>query len=125
MKRLQKRDILLIGGLLLAALLAWFFFAVFGKKAGAYVTVTVNGEIYGTYPLAVEQTIDIKKDAVTTNVLVIADGRADMKEADCPDQLCVHQRAISRSKESIICLPNKVVVTVEQAGTPEYDSMAR
>ena len=124
MKRLQKRDILLIGGLLLAALPAWLFFAVFGKKAGAYVTVTVDGEIYGTYPLAVEQTIDIKKDAVTTNVLVIADGRADMKEADCPDQLCVHQRAISRSKESIICLPNKIIVEVDSHQNSQYDAVS-
>ena len=42
-----------------------------------------------------------------------------MTEADCPDQLCVHQRAISKQKQTIVCLPNRVVVEViggEDAG---------
>lgn len=43
---------------------------------------------------------------------MIRDGKADMKEADCPDKLCVHQKAISAENESIVCLPNRVVVTV-------------
>lgn len=125
MKRLKKRDFLLIGGLLALALLLWICVRQVGNRAGAYVTVTVDGEMYGTYSLDVEQEVPIRRDGVTTNVLVIAEGQADMIQADCPDKLCVHQRAISKSKESIICLPNKVVVTVEQAGSPEYDSMAR
>ena len=125
MKRLQKRDFLLIGGLLALALLLWICVRQVGNRAGAYVTVTVDGELYGTYPLDMEQEVPIRRDGVTTNVLVIAEGQADMIQADCPDKLCVHQRAISKSKESIICLPNKVVVTVEQADSPEYDSMAR
>lgn len=125
MKRLKKRDFLLIGGLLALALLLWICVRQVGNRAGAYVTVTVDGELYGTYSLDVEQEVPIRRDGVTTNVLVIAEGQADMIQADCPDKLCVHQRAISKSKESIICLPNKVVVTVEQAGSPEYDSMAR
>ena len=125
MKRLKKRDFLLIGGLLALALLLWICVRQVGNRAGAYVTVTVDGEMYGTYSLDVEQEVPIRRDGVTTNVLVIAEGQADMIQADCPDKLCVHQRAISKSKESISCLPNKVVVTVEQAGSPEYDSMAR
>lgn len=125
MKRLQKRDFLLIGGLLALALLLWICVRQVANRAGAYVTVTVNGELYGTYPLDIEQEVPIRRDGVTTNVLVISEGQADMIQADCPDKLCVHQRAISKSKESIICLPNKVVVTVEQADSPEYDSMAR
>lgn len=125
MKRLKKRDFLLIGGLLALALLLWICVRQVGNRAGAYVTVTVDGEMYGTYSLDVEQEVPIRRDGVTTNVLVIAEGQADMIQADCPDKLCVHQRSISKSKESIICLPNKVVVTVEQAGSPEYDSMAR
>lgn len=43
---------------------------------------------------------------------MIRDGKADMKEADCPDKLCVHQKAISAENESIVCLPDRVVVTV-------------
>ena len=48
-----------------------------------------------------------------------------MKSADCPDQICVHQRAISKNGESIICLPNKVVVSIEGAEDSQIDVVAR
>ena len=40
-----------------------------------------------------------------------------MIEADCPDQICVNHLAISRDGESIICLPNKVVIAIEAGDT--------
>lgn len=77
------------------------------------MVVTREGEVYGTYSLSQPQTVKIKNSkGKTTNVLVIRDGKADMKEADCPDKLCVHQKAISAENESIVRLPNRVVVTV-------------
>ena len=47
-----------------------------------------------------------------------------MLEADCPDQLLLHQKAISKDKESIICLPNRVVVTVESEQKNTLDDVA-
>ena len=48
-----------------------------------------------------------------------------MVEADCPDKLCVHQKAISKNNETIICLPNKVVVQVTSGEESEFDSVAK
>ena len=48
-----------------------------------------------------------------------------MIEADCPDQLCVHQKAISKDRETIVCLPNKVVVEVKSKTESEFDSIAK
>ena len=81
--------------------------------------------VYGTYALGEEQEIPIVQDGVTTNVLTIRDGRADMTEADCPDKLCVHQKAISKNHEMIVCLPNKVVVEVTGSEENGFDSIAR
>ena len=75
--------------------------------------------------LGEEQEIPIVQDGVTTNVLTIRDGRADMTEADCPDKLCVHQKAISKNHEMIVCLPNKVVVEVTGSEENGFDSIAR
>ncbi len=79
-------------------------------RGGESVVVKQNGEIIaelsldasGVYPLA-----DGK------NILVIEGGEAFMSSADCPDKLCVNQGRISNSGESIICLPNKLSVTVQ------------
>lgn len=66
-----------------------------------------------------DDTIEIKNgDGDVTNTLVIKGGVADMTSADCPDHLCVKQKAISKEGESIICLPNKVVVTVKATRNP-------
>ena len=83
-------------------------------------------EQIGTYSLSQPQTVKIKNSkGKTTNVLVIRDGKADMKEADCPDKLCVHQKAISAENESIVCLPNRVVVTVTNSKKEGMDGFAQ
>ena len=88
--------------------------------------VRKEGEVYGTYSLSQPQTVKIKNSkGKTTNVLVIRDGKADMKEADCPDKLCVHQKAISAENESIVCLPNRVVVTVTNSKKEGMDGFAQ
>ena len=81
----------------------------------------VDGEIEAVYSLGEDKEIEINGG---TNTLVIRNGKADMTEADCPDKLCVKQRAISRNKESIICLPNKVVVEADSKENSEFDAVA-
>ena len=122
---MKKRDILLAGGIVLVALVMLLVMHVTEETKGDQVQITVNGEIYGTYPLDVDKEIPIQKDGKTTNLLVIKDGKADVTEADCPDKLCVHQKAISKTNETIVCLPNKVVVQVIGTGESELDSIAR
>ena len=96
------------------------FIGLAGIAAGFYLTHQDTGA-------SVEVIVDgpIQKDGKTTNLLVIKDGKADVTEADCPDKLCVHQKAISKTNETIVCLPNKVVVQVIGAGESELDSIAR
>ena len=48
-----------------------------------------------------------------------------MEWAECPDQICVKHRAIFREGESIICLPNEIVVTIRGGEEPEVDEIAR
>lgn len=48
-----------------------------------------------------------------------------MTEADARTKLCVHQKAISKNHEMIVCLPNKVVVEVTGSEENGFDSIAR
>lgn len=123
-KRIARADFLLIGVLLLIGIVSFFVIRI-NQQSGSTVRVLVDGKAYGTYQLAKEQSIPIQIDGVVTNTLQIADGQANMTEADCPDQLCVHQNAISRQGETIVCLPNKIVVEVEKAEAAELDSVSR
>ena len=112
---------LLIGGLLLAAFLALGLKFLL-RQEGAALVVRVNGSEVARYALT--ETGDYPLNG-GTNVLHIENGSAWLTDADCPDKLCVHQKAISKTNETIVCLPNKVVVQVIGAGESELDSIAR
>lgn len=109
----QKKDKLLVAFIVIAAGIAALVSNLFGNKAGSYVRVTIDGELYGEYSLQEDQTIEIQ-DTSGYNRLVITQNSVKMLEADCPDQYCVKHAAITNTNETIVCLPHKL--TVEIAG---------
>ena len=163
LRRLKKRDLMLL--LILCAiavgLMLWFWFG--HQERGVVVEVTVDGEVFGTYPLDEEQEIWIDSqarepgkssaasqegkssadgqegksslggqepgkssaDGGAGNRLLISNQTANMVWADCPDQICVHQAPISHVGETIICLPNRVVVTIVGDSAPALDTSVR
>ena len=56
-----------------------------------------------------------------TNLLVIQDGYAWVAEASCPDGICSSHRPICHDGESIICLPNKVVIEIHRSSQNQPD----
>lgn len=113
-RRFGRNDGIFIGVLATICVIVFIVFSVMHRSQGSIIVITRNGELYGTYNLSQNQTIEIENtDHEVTNTLQIKDGVAKMIEADCPDKLCMHQKEISVSKENIVCLPNRIVVTVE------------
>ena len=49
----------------------------------------------------------------------IKDGKVTMISAQCPDQLCRKQGPVFRPGETIVCLPNKVVLEIKGSGETE------
>lgn len=124
--RKHRNDCIFIAVLLLTLSLAGaaLFFL---RPDGNIVTVTVDGEIYGTYPLGENITVDIRtgESGNRENVLVIRDGKAYVETATCPDGICAAHKPISRDGESIVCLPHRVVITVHtDQGGEEPDIIA-
>ena len=108
-KKKERNDRILIAGIIVSAILLTITFLLKGSSVGTTVVVSVDGEEYGRYSLLKEQVVQIGD----TNTLVIHNHEADMLFAECPDQICVKHTPISDTDENIICLPNKVVVTIE------------
>lgn len=118
-KRFLRNDLLLIGALLLACALGAVYLFCF-RERGDTVTVTVDGKLYGTYALSQDICEDIATDSREgSNRLIIQNGKAYIETASCPDGICVSHAPIFRNGESIICLPNRVVVTVTTAHSTE------
>jgi hypothetical protein len=96
--------------------------AAFGSYEGNTVLIAVDGKEFGRYALDEDKTIEINT-GTQHNVVVIKDGMVSMAESDCTNQVCVHTGAISNSSQSIICLPNKVVVQIVGKEV-EYDAIS-
>lgn len=45
--------------------------------------------------------------------VAVENGTVWMTSSDCPTQDCVHTGRISRSGQSIVCLPARVIITIE------------
>ena len=116
---MKKADFILIGAVVFIALLIGGILYFTGNN-GAYAQVEVDGRIVETLPLDKDTEYEIISDG-GTNTLVIEDGYATMTEADCPDLICVRHPKISKTGESIICLPHKVVVMVVNGEEAEAD----
>lgn len=117
---MKKNDWILVASILVIAGIGFLIYMSFGKQTAGLVKVTVDGELFGTYSLEKEQEIEINN----TNRLILKDGQADMVEANCPDQICVDHKAISKNKETIVCLPNKVIVEIVGGEDAELDAVA-
>lgn len=106
-----RRDLLLILGLLALSALLWLALGLLPR--GGVAVVTVDGVERGRYSLSRDRRITIPGYDGGENLLVIEKGAARVVEADCPDKLCVGFGEISRQHESIVCLPHRVVITIE------------
>lgn len=117
-----KNDVIFIAAILILAALAALLLFI-SRSEGDRVTVTVDGKLFGEYPLSEDRTVEIKQGE-HYNVLIIEDGYARIERASCPDGICSSHRPVKHDGESIICLPNKVVIEVHSSSDGQVDIIA-
>ena len=105
------RDMVLIA-VLLALGIALLLIQNNRGKEGSFVVVMVQGKEEARYSLSIDGEYAINGG---TNIIEVKDGKVRMTEALCPNHLCVKQGWIRYGAQSIVCLPNKVVVRIEGA----------
>ena len=114
-KTSYRRDLILAGILLVAAIAA--FLMLKQRQAaqtaeGSVAVVTVGGQEAGRYPLSVDGTFPLNGGS---NILVVSGGEAWVSEANCPDKICMGMGKICHSGEFIACMPNGVLIVVENS----------
>ena len=77
------------------------------------VIAKLDGEIIFEEPLPVDSTKTIPIETEHgLNILEINAYEVNIIEADCPDQLCVHQKIISKPGQILVCLPNHLTIEI-------------
>ena len=119
---IKKADIILfICLILIGGALSYLAFS--GSSSGDLVVVKVNGEIYGKYSLTKDRTITVNRDG-HMNKITIKGGKVQVSKSSCKNQICVRQGSISTTHQSIVCIPNRVVVSIE-GKDGEYDVISQ
>lgn len=102
----------------LAAAAAILF--AFRPKSGNYLTarIVLDNELVAELPLsALSETVTLDVPGARYPITVEAEqGRVRVSHSECPSQDCVHTGWVSRSGGQIICLPNRLVITVTGGG---------
>lgn len=122
----RRNDIILLVTVLLLSC-AGILFVNYRKNsvktdiAKAKVLMSVDGKVEQEIDLSKDGDYAILNDNGDFNTINITQGVVRMKEANCPDKLCIHQGKISKNGETIVCLPHGLIVEIKSEDNPELD----
>lgn len=108
---MKKSDVFFI---LLAALLiagAFLAFELISGNHGRMVVIEEGNEVVGSYRLSEDRTIPVQ-GPLGISTVVIEDGVVYMADSPCSNKVCIDMGRISDKGDSIICLPNRVYITI-------------
>jgi hypothetical protein len=117
----HRIDIIVIASILLLSLIA-LLIASLAKTEGNAVRVEIDGKVVAEYPLGVDGEYVLGDG---TNVLTVKNGEAYMTYSECPDHTCEDTKPVKYVGNTIICLPNKITVTVtgeKTSDSPDLES---
>ena len=121
---LWKNDLWLILAVLLISAVWMLAFRNGNRIRGSYAVVSVDGSEYTRILLNHDNTITVSTNR-GTNTLCVSDGKVFISEADCPDKICVGHPPIQYRGESIVCLPHRLVVTIDHATEEGPDAVSQ
>lgn len=112
MKLLQKRDLILAAVILMAAAAAFGFNYYSRRTPASTAQVSVEGKVIEVLDLSRDTEVTVTSSNGGTNHLMVKDGEIWCSQASCPDKVCVHQGKKHLSSDTIVCLPNQMIVTI-------------
>ena len=113
--KIKVLDFLLVALLLTLCFTPIFFIGQSGKTA----EISINGVVDYVLKLDEETTITLEN----IGTVIVKDGKIHIENTTCNDHSCEKTGEIYRSGQSIICLPNRLVIRI--SGNSEVDGIAQ
>ena len=142
---IRKADIILFIVLVAVGLAASAALAMHqSESAASTVVIRSGGKFYVSYPLNKDTKLVIPAPSGTVydspshhalteddecteytyyNVVTIKDGKVSVTGSSCKNQVCIRRGEISMPGETIVCLPNRLVVSIGDDEGGGYDSI--
>lgn len=106
--------------ILLLAGLALLLFSP-SHEAGDTAVVRLNGQEVARLPLSRPGSYPLNTPYPIT--LTVEDGAVRVSEAGCPGEDCLHIGAISQQGQTIVCLPNRLVISISGTNSSGIDAV--
>ena len=117
----------LLVAILVAAAAVVLLFAL-RQESGNFLTATVvlGGETIAQYDLTtLTEPVTLEVDGASYPLTIQAEpGRIRILESSCPGQDCVHTGWADQAGQQIICLPDKLVISLSGSGSQEFDAIS-
>jgi len=120
---LTLADKILIAGLVILTLLSFPIIKHFHHE-GKWVVIEVDGRVVGDFSLEEDRLIPVDGKLGTTRVKIVNKG-VRVLDSPCPHKLCVKSGPISRSGETLVCLPNRVFIRIKGGDEQSVDAVSK
>lgn len=108
---LRPLDAILVA--ILVATGSWSTWKLFQASAGGRAVVWIDGKRQAWYQLDGAIATDTIQGALGPVLVDHGEGAIRVVAAPCPGRLCMRQGAAHRVGEKLVCVPSRVVVTIE------------
>lgn len=114
MVRIKPGDFFILAFIIILTIFSFILFT--GKKNSTVLVTAVNDEY--RYSLSNDGIYKVE-GLIGTTTIEIKDGKVRISDSPCPNKTCIEQGW----GHTIICLPNQVIVTVENM--EDFDGIAQ
>lgn len=118
--------LLILAALMALSLLGIFLLPRLITPKGNLVGLYLDGERINTIDLAAvtsPYTFSVTGKSGLTATVEVEPGRIRVKEATCPDQICVERGWLEADGPPIVCLPNTLVLQIENPSDDALDAV--
>lgn len=118
-KKITISDIAVASAIALFCAAAFFFTFLSSAPSDSFTVSTPNGS--ETYSLAGDRTIEIVSNGISL-IVRVEGGAVYVESSDCPDHVCEQTGRISRTGQSIVCIPARLVIKIggEESGDVDF-----
>ena len=123
---MNKSDIILIISIILVSLILWFVLSNISQGDVTKAYVYYDSKLIKTIDLTKNEVLEYKVNGYNGEVLIETKlNQIRVKKETSPHHLCSKQGWVSTTLETIVCLPNKLIIKLASDKKSELDAIVR
>lgn len=123
---MNKNDLKLIIIILAIAIIVFFMIAIIDKESNKQALVYYDNNLVLVIDLTNKEEKEYIVEGYNGPVKIITNnGKIKVEEEDSPLHLCSKQGFIEKSYETIVCLPNKIIIKISSKEQNNLDTVLR